>query len=42
MTRNILAIFQSLKGFEYLEIRKGMYGLKEAVILAYDQLKDHI
>jgi len=30
------------KGFAYLEFRKGMYGLKEAVILAYDQLKDHL
>ena len=30
------------KGYAYLEIRKGMYGLKEASILAYDQLKDHL
>ena len=30
------------KGFAYLEIRKGMYELKEAAILAYDQLKDHL
>jgi len=30
------------KGFAYLEIRKGMYGLKEAAILAYDQLKNHL
>jgi hypothetical protein len=30
------------KGYVYLEIRKGMYGLKEASILAYDQLKDHL
>ena len=30
------------KGFAYLEIRHGMYGLKEAAILAYDQLKDHL
>jgi hypothetical protein len=30
------------KRFAYLEIRKGMYGLKEAAILAYDQLKDHL
>ena len=30
------------KGFVYLEIRKGMYGLKEAAILAYDQLKAHL
>jgi len=30
------------KGFAYLEIRKGIYGLKEAAILAYDQLKDHL
>ena len=32
----------SSKGFVYLEIRKGMYGLKEAAILAYDQLKAHL
>jgi hypothetical protein len=32
----------SFKGFVYLEIRKGMYGLKEAAILAYDQLKAHL
>jgi hypothetical protein len=30
------------KGYVYLEIRKGMYGLKEASILAYDQLKAHL
>ena len=31
------------KGYAYLEIRKGMYGLKEASsILAYDQLKAHL
>jgi hypothetical protein len=30
------------KGFVYLEIHKGMYGLKEAAILAYDQLKAHL
>jgi len=30
------------KGFAYLEIRKGKYGLKEATIVAYDQLKDHL
>jgi hypothetical protein len=30
------------KGFVYLEIRKGMYGLKEAAILAYNQLKAHL
>jgi len=30
------------KGFEYLEVWKGMYGLKEAAILAYDQLKHHL
>jgi hypothetical protein len=29
-------------GYVYLEIRKGMYGLKEASILAYDQLKAHL
>jgi hypothetical protein len=30
------------KGYVYLEIRIGMYGLKEAAILAYDQLRDHL
>jgi hypothetical protein len=30
------------KGYAYLEIRKGIYGLKEASILAYDQLKAHL
>ena len=30
------------KGYIYIEIRKGMYGLKEAAILAYDQLKAHL
>jgi hypothetical protein len=30
------------KGYVYLEICKGMYGLKEASILAYDQLKEHL
>jgi hypothetical protein len=30
------------RGYVYLEIQKGMYGLKEASILAYDQLKAHL
>jgi hypothetical protein len=30
------------KGFVYVEICKGMYGLKEAAILAYEQLRDHL
>lgn len=30
------------KGYAYVEIRKGMYGLKEAAILAYEQLRDHL
>ena len=30
------------KGYVYLEIRQGMYGLKEAAILAYDQLQEHL
>ena len=30
------------KGYAYLEIQKGMYGLKEASVLAYDQLKAHL
>jgi hypothetical protein len=30
------------RGFAYVEIRKGMYGLKEAAILAYEQLRDHL
>jgi hypothetical protein len=34
--------FYDSKGYAYLEIRKGMYGLKEASILAYEQLKAHL
>ena len=34
--------FFDSKGYLYVEIRKGMYGLKEAAILAYDQLKAHL
>ena len=30
------------KGYVYVEIRKGMYGLKEAAILAYEQLTAHL
>jgi hypothetical protein len=30
------------RGYVYLGIRKGMYGLKEASVLAYDQLKAHL
>jgi hypothetical protein len=30
------------KGCAYLEIREGMCGLKEASVLAYDQLKEHL
>ena len=30
------------KGYIYVEIRKGMYGLKEAAILAYEQLRTHL
>jgi len=30
------------RGYAYLEIRKGMYGLKEASVLAYDQLRAHL
>jgi hypothetical protein len=30
------------KGYAYVEIRKGMYGLKEAAVLAFDQLKAHL
>jgi hypothetical protein len=29
-------------GYAYMEIRKGMYGLKEAAVLAYDQLCAHL
>ena len=35
---NITDDFFDSKGYIYLEIRKGMYGLKEAAILAYEQL----
>ena len=30
------------QGYVYIEIRKGMCGLKEAAILAYDQLKEYL
>ena len=30
------------KDYGYLEIRKGMYGLKETAILAYEQLRNHL
>ena len=29
-------------GYVYLEIWKGMYGLKESAILAYEQLRAHL
>ena len=32
----------SADGFVYLEIRRGMYGLKEAVVLAFEQLARHL
>jgi len=34
--------FFDSNGYCYLEIRKGMYGLKEAAVLAYDQLRAHL
>ena len=34
--------FFDSKGFIYLKTRKGIYGLKEAAILAYKQLRDHL
>ena len=34
--------FFDSKGYIYLEIRKGMYGPKEAAILAYEQLREHL
>ena len=30
------------KGYIYVEVQKGMYGLKEASILAFEQLRDHL
>jgi hypothetical protein len=33
---------QDEKGFIYIEIRKGMYGLKQAGRIAYDELKTHL
>eukprot|EP00957_Ditylum_brightwellii_P116464 8883678-Ditylum_brightwellii.AAC.1 len=30
------------KGFVYVEIRKGMYGLPQAGQIAHDQLKQHL
>ena len=42
-TYNLSAEHFDSKGYAYLEIHKGMYGLKEASsILAYDQLKEHL
>ena len=29
-------------GYVYIKIKKGMYGLKQAAILAYKQLKNHL
>ena len=29
-------------GYIYVKIKKGMYGLKQAAVLAYDQLKEHL
>ena len=39
---NLTEDYFDAKGYIYVEIRKGMYGLKEAAILAYDQLKAHL
>ena len=30
------------QGYIYIKIKKGMYGLKQAAILAYDYLKNHL
>ena len=38
----LTADFFDSRGYCYLEIRKGMYGLKEAAVLAYDQLCAHL
>ena len=29
-------------GYVYIKIKKGMYGLKQAAMLAYDYLKDNL
>ena len=34
--------FQDKRGFVYFKITKGMYGLKQAAILAYNQLKENL
>jgi hypothetical protein len=39
---NLTEDYFDSQGYVYVEIRKGMYGLKEAAILAYDQLKAHL
>jgi hypothetical protein len=39
---NLTPDYFDSNGYAYLEIRKGMYGLKEAAILAYEQLRDHL
>ena len=39
---NLTDNYFDANGYAYLEIRKGMYGLKEAAILAYEQLRSHL
>jgi len=39
---NLTPDYFNSKGYGYFEIRKGMYGLKEAAILAYEQLQKHL
>jgi hypothetical protein len=39
---NLTEDYFDSNGYVYVEIRKGMYGLKEAAVLAYDQLCAHL
>ena len=39
---NLTDNYFDAKGYVYLETRKGMYQLKEAAILAYEQLRAHL
>ena len=39
---NLADKYFDANGYAYLETRKGMYGLKEAAILAYEQLRAHL
>ena len=42
ITKYDMSHLQDKNGYVHFKIVKGMYGLKQAAILAYDQLKDHL